>query len=366
MQESFEFARNGGHNVLWRNLGDGRFEDVTEASGTDSTRWTLAVGAADLDDDGWIDLYLANDYGPEELLLNRGDGTFERAADVGLDESSKSGMSVAFGDLYGSGSLAVYVTNISKAGFLFQGNNLRLNQLADAGRLYNIAEGDVMDCGWSWGSRFGDLDNDGDQDLVVVNGFVSADPDKSYWYRMSEIAGGAGPLFEDALNWPPMENRSLSGYERSRVLLNRGTRGFADVAEAVGVRDRYDGRSVAMADLSNRGVLDLLVANQSGPLLLYRNEVAPGRHWIQLRLVGTHGNRSAVGAQVTASWKDSRQVQVVDGGSGFCSQNQRRLHFGLGDADLVERVRIRWPSGCEQELVNLAVDRLHVIEEVCP
>jgi hypothetical protein len=121
-----------------------------------------------------------------------------------------------------------------------------------------------------------------------------------------------------------------------------------------------------MADLWNRGVLDVLVANQSGPLLLYENEVEPVRHWIQLRLVGTRSNRSAIGAQVTISFGERKQVQAVDGGSGFCSQNQRRLHFGLGDAGLVEHVRIVWPSGCEQVLENLAVDRLHVIEEACP
>src|SRR6185369_4532403 len=113
MQDSFEFAHNGGHNYLYKNLGGLRFEDVTARMGCDSTRWTLAVAAADMDGDGWQDLYLANDYGPEELFLNKGGQRFEFAAGIGLEESSKSGMSVTIGDVLGDGQLGVFVTNIS-------------------------------------------------------------------------------------------------------------------------------------------------------------------------------------------------------------------------------------------------------------
>ena len=198
MQTSFEFANNGGHNHLYHNLGGLRFEDVTERMQVDSTRWTLAVAAADLNGDGWQDLYLANDYGPEELFLNREGRRFERMSKVGLDESSKSGMCVALGDFQNEGRLSVYVTNITKSPYLFQGNNLRVNRLADRGWLQNVADGIVADCGWSWGAQFGDLDNDGRPDLYVVNGFVSASRDRDYWYGMSKVAGGLGDLAEDA------------------------------------------------------------------------------------------------------------------------------------------------------------------------
>jgi len=360
MQESWEFASNGGKNLLFKNLGNGRFKDVTDSMGVGSTRWTLAATAADFNDDGWPDLYLANDYGPEELFLNRGGRKFELAR-AGLEDDSKSGMAVALGDVYNRGRHDVFVTNISERGFLFQGNNLRINFLKELGRFDEIATGVVADAGWAWGAQFGDLNNDGLLDLVVVNGFISADSGRDYWYAMSKIAGAQGNIFEDAKNWPPIGTASLSGYERSRVLLNRGQAGFVDVAEPAGVTDRLDGRGVALADLFNRGALDVVIANQKGRALVYRNSRSPN-HWIELKLIGTRSNRSAIGAEVTVEFGKARQRQVVSGGMGFCSQNDRRLHFGLGDQRL-GRVTIRWPSGTEQVLDGLAEDRLHVITE---
>jgi hypothetical protein len=131
----------------------------------------------------------------------------------------------------------------------------------------------------------------------------------------------------------------------------------------VGVRDRYDGRAVAIADFGNRGVLDVVAANQRAPLLLYRNTIQPGNHWVQFDLEGTRSNRSAIGAQVRVYWNGQEQVQEVAGGSGFCAQNQRRLHFGLGRTQVIDRVEIRWPSGIRQTLESPAVDRLHKVKE---
>lgn len=360
MQNSFEFATNGGRNRLFRGRPDGTFEDVTDLAGVGSTRWTLAAASADFDDDGWPDLYLANDYGPEELFLNQGDGTFELADRVGLSDDSKSGMSVSLGDVHNRGRTDVFVTNISERGYLFQGNNLRINFLAEAGEFQNVARGVVADAGWAWGAQFGDLDNDGFQDLFVTNGFISADPDRDYWYGMSKVAGAQGAIFEDTRNWPAIGSASLSGFERSRVLLRRGE--FIDVADAAGVTDRLDGRGIAFADLHNRGVLDAIVANQNGPALVYRNTVSSGGHWIQFALEGRESNRSAIGAEVIVEFGDARQKQVVTGGSGFAAQNQRRLHFGLGAAT-VSRATIRWPSGTLQVLEHPEVDRLHSIVE---
>jgi enediyne biosynthesis protein E4 len=360
MQHSWEFASNGGKNLLFKNLGSGRFADVTDSMGVGSTRWTLAVAAADFNDDGWPDLYLANDYGPEELFLNRDGKRFELAR-AGLEDDSKSGMAVALGDVYNRGRLDAFVTNISERGFLFQGNNLRINFLKELGRFDEVATGVVADAGWAWGAQFGDLNNDGMLDLVVANGFISADSGRDYWYAMSKIAGAQGNIFEDAKNWPAIGTASLSGFERSRVLLNRGQAGFVDVAQPAGVTDRLDGRAVVMADLFNRGVLDVVIANQKAPGLLYRNNGNSSR-WIAFKLIGTRSNRSAIGADVTVEFGGVRQRQVVNGGSGFCSQNDRRLHFGLGN-NSVERVTIRWPSGKEQVLGGLGINELHVITE---
>src|SRR6185295_8422 len=125
---------------------------------------------------------LANDYGPEEYFENVDGQRFERKAGVGLEESSKSGMAVALGDFQDDGRLGVYVTNISKSGFLFQGNNLRVNRLAERGWFRNVAEDVVADCGWAWGAQFGDLNDDGLTDLYVVNGFISRSRERDYWY----------------------------------------------------------------------------------------------------------------------------------------------------------------------------------------
>ncbi|MBM3989895.1 MAG: CRTAC1 family protein [Planctomycetes bacterium] len=372
MQESFEFAHNGGHNVLWRNRGDGTFEDVTARTGCDSTRWTLAVASADMDGDGFADLYLANDYGPEELFRNVLGQRFERVSGAGLEESSKSGMSVTLGDFENDGTFGVYVTNISNPGHLFQGNNLRRNRLARNGKLYNIADASssasraIVDCGWAWGAQFGDLDNDGRLDLFVTNGFVSSSKERDYWYGMSKVAGGASEIFEDSAFWEPMGDASLSGFEQSRVLRNLGNGQFRDVATAIGVTDLEDGRAVAFGDLTNRGVLDAIVANQKGPLQVYVNEPSVDRNWIQLRLRGRGANTSAVGAVAELRFAGMVQAQCVQAGSGFCSQNDRRLHFGLGAAAAIESVQIRWTSGQVQQLGALETGRLHVIEEPAP
>jgi hypothetical protein len=223
--------------------------------------------------------------------------------------------------------------------------------------------------GWSFGAQFGDLNNDGYLDLYLVNGYVSASPNESYWYDYSKIAGGHHVVIGDAANWPAMGARSLAGHQAKKVWINDGSGGFIDVAQMVGATDRHDGRAVALADFTGRGMLDVAVANQRGPLLLYKNEVAPDRHWIAFSLEGNCrgdsggrpcSNRSAIGAQVEVFWKGGRQVQEVSGGSGFCAQNQRRLHFGLGSAG-IERAVIRWPSGKSQELDAPEIGRVHRI-----
>ena len=363
MENSFEFAQNGGKNRLFHNTGGGRFEDVTDQMGVGSTRWTLAAAAADFDGDGWPDLFLANDYGPEELYVNQ-DGKRFVLQRAGLESDSKSGMSASRGDVLNRGRMDVFVTNISERGYLFQGNNLRLNFLSELGRFEQGANGSVLaDAGWAWGAQLGDLDNDGRNELFIANGYVSGDRDHNYWYGFSKVAGANGNLFEDTKNWPAIGTASLSGYERSSVLVNRGDSGWTDVAARVGVTDEYDGRAVAFVDLFNRGVLDVVVANQNQPALVYRNTVVPGRHWISFHLVGSHSNRSAIGAEATLYAGATRQLQVVTGGVGFASENDRRLHFGLGAATEVDSVVIRWPAGTRQLLDHPVAGQLHEVHE---
>ena len=364
MPESFEYATNGGRKYLLHNRGDGTFEDKAETLGLTSRRWTLAVIAGDFRGTGYPDLFLSNDYGVSELFANQGGKRFiDVAQTTGVGRSPKSGMNASIGDVFNDGRLAIYKTNISEAGVLVQGNDLWVPK-GDGTEYENLASSMGVDYGgWSWGAQFGDLNNDGAQDLYLTNGYVSAGERSSYWYDFAVIAVGHSQIIGDAANWPAMKGRSLSGYQRKRLWLNDGLGRFTDVAQVVGARDTYDGRAVALADLGNRGVLDVIVANQKGPLLIYKNTVAPGRHWIQFELEGTVSNRDAIGAQVELQWKNRKQVQQVTTASGFSAQNQRRLHYGLGDANAVDRVVIRWPSGAEQTIANPSVDMRHHVKE---
>ena len=362
MHNSFEFATNGGKNLLFHNLGAGKFEDVTDRMGVGSTRWSLAAASADFNGDGWPDIYLANDYGPEELYLNNRGRSFVLTT-AGLESESKSGMSATLGDAFNRGRLDAFITNISERGYLFQNNNLRVNEMAESHRFRNVAEGAIADAGWAWGAQFGDLNNDGANELFVANGFISADRQKNYWYAMSKIAGANGRFFEDAATWPAFGNASLSGYEPSRVYINRGVAGWVDVANKVGATDLYDGRAVALADLSNRGSVDVIVANQNQPAVVYRDYPDSANHWIAFKLVGTRSNRSAIGAEVVLEAGLLTQRRVIDGGSGFASQNDRRLHFGLGSHEWVDRVVIYWPSGTQQIISRPPIDGFVTVTE---
>ena len=375
MPESFEYAKNGGRKYLYRNLGQGRFEEVSAKVGLTSTRWALAAVAADLRGSGYPDLFIANDYGVSELFINEGGQFREAGRETGVGYAPKSGMNASVGDVLNQGKLAIYVSNISEEGILLQGNNLwvptggssRLPTYENMARAMGIDLG-----GWSFGAQFGDLNNDGFLDLYLVNGYVSASRGESYWYDYSKIAGGHQLVIGDAANWPAMGHRSLAGYQPKRVWINDGSGGFSEVAQMVGASDRHDGRSVALADFSGRGMLDVAVANQKGPLLLYKNDVAADRQWIGFELEGgcrsdspstPCTNRSAVGTQVELFWSGRQQLQEVSGGSGFCAQNQRTLHFGLGSHTTIDRAVIRWPSGKVQELKGLQARRVHKIQE---
>jgi enediyne biosynthesis protein E4 len=368
MPESFEYARNGGRKYLLRNFGDGTFEDITQRAGIDSRRWALAAGAVDLRGTGYPDLFIANDYGVSEMYFNDKGTTMKEVGEkTGVGFAPKSGMNVAFGDVLNTGRYAIYVTNISEPGVLIQGNNLwvpREGTTGDDIQYDNLASAlEVELGGWSFGAQFGDLNNDGTLDLYLTNGYVSLEKGKSYWYDYSKIAGGNTTIIGDAANWPPMEGRSLSGFQHKCVWTNDGSGRFTEVAQAVGANDTFDGRSVALVDLWNRGVLDVVVANQRGPLLVYKNTVTPENQWIDFELEGTTSNPSAIGTEVRVFWNGHQQVQEVQGGSGFCSQNQRRLHFGLGKSPKLEKVVVRWPSGRMQVLENAQLGQLNKVKE---
>jgi hypothetical protein len=367
MPESFEYAQNGGRKYLFHNKGNGEFEEVSEEMGLVSNRWSYAAASADINESGYPDLVIANDYGVDELFLNQeGKGFVEAGNNAGMGFSPKSGMNVSFGDVMNRGDLSIYVTNISEAGVLLQGNNLWVPATGNTKdvKLQNMAGNfGVEEGGWSYGAQFGDLNLDGHLDLYVANGFVSAKKGTDYWYDFSKVAGGNRNIISDAKNWPDMEGRSLSGYQANKIWINDGAGKFREVADAVGGALDLDSRAVAFADLNHNGRLEILVASQNAPFKIYKTTVPEDKNWIAFNLKGTESNSSAIGAEVHLFWDSNQQVQVVSSASGFSSQNQRPLHFGLGNADKVNKVVIEWPSGITDTLEEPDINNMHTIQE---
>ena len=364
MPNSFEYANNGGRKYLFHNLGNGHFEEVSAKVGINSRRWALACAAADLSGTGYPDLFVANDYGVSELYINDHGHFHEAGKETGVGFAPKSGMNVSFGDIFDQGKFSIYVSNISEEGVLIQGNNLWVPQAGSTLKYDNMARDFGVELGgWSFGAQFGDFNNDGNLDLYLVNGNISLDRKRSYWYDLSKVAIGNSSIIGDAANWPAFDGRSLSGYQQKRLWLNDGEGKFVDVAQAVGATDTYDGRAVALADLWNNGALDIIVANQRGPLLIYKNIVTKDNQWIEFSLEGTKSNRSAIGAEITIYWDGKEQLQQVSGGNGFVAQNDRRVHFGLGRNAKIDKAVIRWPSGVVQTLDKLTPNRLYTVKE---
>lgn len=369
MPDSYEYATNGGRNYLLMNNGDGTFQDVSEETGiTNTRRWTLAAASADVDGNHWPDLVLANDYGVDEILLNQNGETFISGGEkAGIGFVPKSGMSVSFGDVLNQGVLSIYITNISEAGVLMQGNNLWVPSQRGEGeipRYRNVAGNMGVEIGeWGYAGKFADLNNDGNVDLYVANGYVSDEPGTDYWYDYAKVVGGNRSIIMDAKNWPAMENRTFSGYQSNKIWLNDGAGRFREVANAVGGELTLDSRSVATADLFGRGATDIIVANQNGEVKIYKNSSEETRNWVGFQLSGTASNRSAIGTEVVVEWDGKRQKKIITGGDAFSSQSQRPLHFGLGYTDQVDRVEIRWPSGKVTELEQPEINRYHLIAE---
>jgi hypothetical protein len=367
MPESFRYANNGGRKYLFKNLGNGKFKDVTAEFGLTSTKWVLAAGAADLNGDGYPELYVADDYNVDELYINqKGQQFIERGKQAGIGNIPKSGMSVSFGDINNNGSLGIYTTNITEPGVLIQGNNYWQPKNTTGGTPFfvNLAQlAGIENAGWSYGAQFGDLNNDGFLDIYAANGFISARKGTSYWYEYSKVTGGNSSIIGDAANWPDMKGESQSGYQQNKIWLNNSNGLFEDVSGQVCPYITFDSRAVAMADLWNRGVLDVVVANQNNIPLIYKNHAQANNHWIELDLHGIQSNASAIGAKVELDWDGKRQMQIVSGGIGFSAQNQHRLHFGIGTSAKADRLIISWPSGKVDKMENPTIDQLHVITE---
>jgi hypothetical protein len=362
--ENFETANNGGGLTVFRNNGDGTFTDVTETAGFKLSGWTLDLGHADADNDGDDDLYIACDFGTDRFFVNNGDGTFTDKTESAIGIDTKKGMNVDWGDFDNDGFLDVYVTNITDD-YMREGNFLWRNNgnltFSDVSR-----ETGTDNTGWGWAGKFFDYDNDGWLDLYVMNGWVSAG-EENYVPDIFEMIVRPNVDLADARNWPPMGNKTLSGYQKKRLFHNQKGQMFSDEAARHGLDSIKDGRGIAVADFDNDGRLDLFVSNANSEPFLYRNTLPmsakTGPHWVMFDLEGVKSNRSAVGAQVRVTANGRTSLRFVDGGNGFASQSTMRVHAGLGRQTTIQRVEIRWPSGLKQTFKHLRADAIYRIVE---
>jgi len=358
--ESFETAQNGGGVTLFHNNGNGTFADRTIETGLKQSGWVLSLGHGDADNDGWDDLYVACDFGTDRFFHNTGHGKFQDITESAIGFDTKKGMNAEWGDFDNDGLLDIYVTNITdeymkEGNFLWHNNgNLTFTDVARETGTYNT--------GWGWGGKFFDYDNDGWLDLYVANGWVSASKE-NYVQDFLELILKPGIDLADARNWPPMGNKSLSGYQKKRLFHNERGQIFKDEAARHGLDSTVDGRGIAIADFDNDGRLDVILANARAEPLLWRNTMPAGPHWVQFLLEGTRSNRAAVGAQVRITVNGQKRLGFVNGGNSFAGQSMSRVHFGLGSANSIEQVELRWPSGLVEKFAVPAVDRLYKLRE---
>jgi hypothetical protein len=332
----------GEADVLYRNNGDGTFTDVTESAGiSDPGHYGFGVIFSDLDNDGWPDIFVANDSTPNLLFHNQGDGTFEEIglfAGVALSQDARqqAGMGLDAADYDGDGDLDLFLTHFAQ-----DYNTLYQNEgdmfFTDASHQAGLAETSIPYLGW--GTSFMDADNDGLVDVFIANGHV----------------------------YPGIESLGQGAKFRQRKQLYRNLGGgrFQEMTEAVGgaLLIEQSARGSTIGDYDNDGDVDVLVINLDEPPTLLRNETENGNHWISLHLVGTKSNRSAIGAVVEIVAGGKRQLAEVRSGGSYLSHNDMRLHFGLGGTAIVEQLEVRWPSGLRQRFEKIPADRFLTVVE---
>jgi hypothetical protein len=303
-----------GENALFRNNGDLTFTDITQSSGTSDPQLSMGAMFFDYDNDGDPDLYLTHDGNQAyKLLQNDGAGKFTDVSAASGTNYEGLGMGVDFGDINNDGWLDIYITNLSY-------NTLYLNN--GDGTFSNISENAMItDPGMGWGTTFLDYNNDGLQDIYMVN--------DSYFSPLPNI-----------------------------LYRNKGDLTFEIVSDNSSIANMYGSYGTACTDFNHDGRIDIFLTNSgSDGNQLFRNEMSDVGNWFKVKLVGTVSNRSAIGARVTLSTGDKIFVDEVCGGSGYASQNSLTLHFGLGDLELIEEMTIRWPNGLVETYPNLPVNQ---------
>jgi hypothetical protein len=315
----------GAGDALFRNNGDGTFTDVSSRAGVDDPEGAFGMGIVwtDVDENGLVDLYVANDAGPNFLYRNNGDGTFADTSflsgtAVGEDGTEQGGMGIAVGDYDRNGLLDLFVTNFSEEyNVLYQHD--RPFSYIDTSYRSRAAESSFPLVGW--GTELFDYDNDGWLDLLVVNGHV----------------------------YPQMDGARVGSSYAQRKLLyrNNGDGTFTDLASELGpaLLEKRVSRGAAFGDLDNDGDIDIVINDLDGPPIVLRNDGGSQQSWIRITLKGSRGNPFAVGARVKVTAGDLVQKAEVRSGASYLSQNDFRLHFGLAGRKVVDVIEVVWPAG---------------------
>jgi enediyne biosynthesis protein E4 len=332
----------GAKNILYHNLGHGKFEDVTTKAHVDqaSGHYAFSVSTLDYDDDGWPDIYIACDSTPSILYHNNRDGTFTDVAVVAgaafnEDGREQAGMGSTIGDFNGDGNLDIFRTNFSDdTSTLYRNNG---NGTFDD---VTFAAGLGLHTQYlGWGTMFFDFDNDGWPDLILANGHVYPEVDKQHLG---------------------------SNFEEPKILYhNNGNGTFTDISANAGsaINEPRSARGLAVGDLWNDGRLSVVISNMNSHPSLLVNQLKNRNHWIAFHAIGTKANRDGVGARITLMAGGRARVDEVRSGSSYSSNSDMRMHFGLGQTDKVEYVQVRWPSGLLEKFENLAVDSIHDLKE---
>jgi enediyne biosynthesis protein E4 len=331
----------GEPDTLYRNNGDGTFTDVTRSAGiVDPGHYGFGVLFSDLDDDGWPDIFVANDSVPNLLFRNNRNGTF---SEIGLpsglalsvDGKAQASMGADAADYDGDGRLDVFVTNFSQDyNTLYQ--NSAEGLFSDVSHQAGVVTPALPYLGW--GTGFADFDNDGLLDIFVANGHVYPEIDRS--------------------------GRGTKYLQRKQLFKNQGKGRFSDVSEDVGggLLIEKSSRGAAFGDVDNDGDVDVLVINMNDRPTLLRNDTQSSNNWITLKIEGTR-NRDAIGARVWLEDGGSLQVAEVRSGGSYLSHNDMRVHFGLGRRTGVPPVKVRWPDGTVERFEGLRPNGSHVIRQ---
>jgi enediyne biosynthesis protein E4 len=333
----------GESDYLFRNRGDGTFEDVSQRAGVNDPRKLHGMGVVwgDYDNDGWPDLFVTNDGGPNYLYHNKHDGAFEEiglisGTALGTNGETFGNMAGDFGDFNRDGKLDLVVSRYSKQHASLYRNDAAgsFTDMATEARIDSATIPPVK-----WGVGFGDFDNDGWPDLLIANGNFSSLMD-----AIKDEVKYAEPilLFHNLGNGTFDEISNRTGLNNGPLKSRRGT---------------------AFGDVNNDGNLDAVIFNADGPPSLFLNETRNANHRVLFRLVGARSNRAAVGARVTVYSPGMTQIDEVRAGGSYNSTNDPRLHFGLGRDAVITKVTVEWPSGLTQEFPNVAADAIYEIVE---